>query len=262
MRDWATVAIVGCVIVLSGCVTKYDKEYEQKNPKTWERASSCPTPESLCACRREPAEDCTPNESHVGDLKCKKTSKLFRTSVDQDPCAREALKRERDYYPSLRQSSGSVSEAGALPLLGVALSGGGARSASTSIGFLKALDTSGILARTDLISSVSGGSYASYWFFSHLYNAGTELDIVRSKEVNKNEGRYAKLFAPDGRFQKSVGIRSHLATKKQAEPALELEMLGQVLTWLPTIPLHWLTAGLFDRKGNMNPLTYWLRVSG
>jgi len=49
--------------------------------------------------------------------------------------------------------------------LGLALSGGGTRSASFSIGVMKALQDDGILDNVDVISSVSGGSYASYWYF-------------------------------------------------------------------------------------------------
>lgn len=55
---------------------------------------------------------------------------------------------------------------------GLALSGGGVRSAAFSIGAMKALfdiktsDNSNILDEIDVISSVSGGSYASYWLYS------------------------------------------------------------------------------------------------
>lgn len=52
---------------------------------------------------------------------------------------------------------------------GVALSGGGVRSAMFSVGVLKALYDAGVLDEVDVISSVSGGGYASYWLYrSHL----------------------------------------------------------------------------------------------
>ena len=49
---------------------------------------------------------------------------------------------------------------------GLALSGGGIRSAAFSIGVMKALYDSGRMQDIDVISSVSGGSYASYWLFT------------------------------------------------------------------------------------------------
>jgi hypothetical protein len=49
---------------------------------------------------------------------------------------------------------------------GVALSGGGLRSAAFSIGAMKALFDLDLLDDVDVISSVSGGGYASYWLYS------------------------------------------------------------------------------------------------
>lgn len=49
---------------------------------------------------------------------------------------------------------------------GIALSGGGLRSAAFSIGAMKSLYDLGILDHVDVISSVSGGGYASYWLYS------------------------------------------------------------------------------------------------
>jgi hypothetical protein len=52
---------------------------------------------------------------------------------------------------------------------GLALSGGGLRSAAFSIGTMKALYDLELLDDIDVISSVSGGGYASYWLYSR-YN--------------------------------------------------------------------------------------------
>lgn len=53
--------------------------------------------------------------------------------------------------------------------IGLALSGGGTRSASFHIGVLAGLNQISHLENIDIISSVSGGSYAAYWYFSKLY---------------------------------------------------------------------------------------------
>lgn len=52
---------------------------------------------------------------------------------------------------------------------GLALSGGGIRSAAYSVGALKALYDVGLLKDIDVISSVSGGGFASYWIYSNFY---------------------------------------------------------------------------------------------
>jgi hypothetical protein len=52
-----------------------------------------------------------------------------------------------------------VSPTAASELIGLSLSGGGVRSAAFCLGALQALDESGVLARVDYISSVSGGGY-------------------------------------------------------------------------------------------------------
>ena len=55
---------------------------------------------------------------------------------------------------------------GRSPEWGLALSGGGLRSALFSVGALKAMYDAGLLERMDIVSSVSGGGYAAYWLYS------------------------------------------------------------------------------------------------
>ena len=52
----------------------------------------------------------------------------------------------------------------AAPEVGLALSGGGIRSATFSLGFLQALSARGLLRRVDYLSTVSGGSYIGSFF--------------------------------------------------------------------------------------------------
>lgn len=67
--------------------------------------------------------------------------------------------------------------------IGVALAGGGTKSASVAMGVLTGLAESGMLEKVDAISSVSGGTYAAYFYFSKLRElqrnpaaAGKDLD--------------------------------------------------------------------------------------
>lgn len=56
---------------------------------------------------------------------------------------------------------------------GLSLSGGGVRSAAVNIGVLKGMYDTGLLDKIQIISSVSGGSYASFWLYSNHYNNDT-----------------------------------------------------------------------------------------
>lgn len=53
------------------------------------------------------------------------------------------------------------------PKLGLSLAGGGTKSATFSHGVLHGLQESGALESVDAISTVSGGGYAAFWYFSH-----------------------------------------------------------------------------------------------
>lgn len=53
------------------------------------------------------------------------------------------------------------------PALGIALSGGGSKASSFAIGVLAGLADQGLLDSADFISSVSGGSYAAYFYYAH-----------------------------------------------------------------------------------------------
>lgn len=64
---------------------------------------------------------------------------------------------------------------------GIALSGGGIRSATINLGILKTLNKFGILQKADYLSSVSGGGY------TNSYVQGTA----------KQEGDFARLFTPE-----------------------------------------------------------------
>lgn len=68
--------------------------------------------------------------------------------------------------------------------IGLALSGGGVRSASFNIGFLGGLYNRGVLDDIDYISSVSGGGFAAYWYFTKLnWNQEEEENFFKMREL-------------------------------------------------------------------------------
>jgi hypothetical protein len=68
----------------------------------------------------------------------------------------ELLRRERAYIENWRSKTGNTKEKS---LIGLALSGGGIRSATFSLGVLQALARHDVLKYIDYISTVSGGGY-------------------------------------------------------------------------------------------------------
>ena len=67
------------------------------------------------------------------------------------------------------------------PLVGLALSGGGIRSATFGLGILQALKRLGLFAALDYVSTVSGGGYIGGWLQAVLANGigPAALDLRR-----------------------------------------------------------------------------------
>ena len=57
------------------------------------------------------------------------------------------------------------------PWLGVALEGGGTKSAPFALGVLAGLQQAGLLDKAEIVASVSGGGYAAHYYFSRLLDA-------------------------------------------------------------------------------------------
>ena len=91
--------------------------------------------------------------------------------------AKGVVENEREY---IRQRRGTDTKTEINDLSGLALSGGGIRSASFSLGIMQALAHKGWLEKIDYLSTVSGGGYAGSsvsWLLSkHSYLPPTEPD--------------------------------------------------------------------------------------
>jgi hypothetical protein len=83
------------------------------------------------------------------------------------------------------------------PFIGLAVSGGGPRAGAFTVGVFKGLYDHGILTNVDVISAVSGGSYALSWLLLQPYYHKTLL--------NSNvPDTMAQMFQRDGRFIKHI----------------------------------------------------------
>ncbi|MDO8368332.1 MAG: hypothetical protein Q7T20_16140 [Saprospiraceae bacterium] len=95
---------------------------------------------------------------------------------------KEVIQKEQEHLRLRRQKLGMEHGTAEKPnWFGIALSGGGIRSATINLGFLKTLNKYGILQKADYLSSVSGGGY------THSYVQGTA-------KVTKD---FSKLFSTE-----------------------------------------------------------------
>ncbi len=90
------------------------------------------------------------------------------------------------------------------PNYGIALSGGGNRSAAFCVGVLKRLHERKLLQKADIISAVSGGSYALSWLLLQPYYYKKFRDKAASLE-----DIYEKMFDLDGDFQEYLEDHAH-----------------------------------------------------
>jgi len=82
------------------------------------------------------------------------------------------------------------------PRLGVALSGGGSKTAPFAMGVLKRLIEWDELKNVDLLSSVSGGSYAAYYLYSHAWM--TKRAREATDPTGERIGALLRPFAHEG----------------------------------------------------------------
>lgn len=100
------------------------------------------------------------------------------------------------------------------PKWGLALSGGGLRSAFFSLGVLKSLYDDRTLDRIEMVSSVSGGGYTAYWLYAN--HAGKWRGGERFGQYSLSDAEFPKRlcelltksnFVPYGRLKRVLGLR-------------------------------------------------------
>jgi hypothetical protein len=81
----------------------------------------------------------------------------------------------------IRIAHSSLRRASRRRLLGVALSGGGIRSATFNLGVLQALAHLNLLRRVDYLSTVSGGGYIASWLYAWIARLPTGVQGVQAR---------------------------------------------------------------------------------
>lgn len=166
------------------------------------------------------------------------------------------------------------------PKLAIALSGGGLRASSFSIGVLKGLEEEGVLRNSDIVTCASGGCYTLSWFYmqqyliSKLCNEGDDLGS-HNNNISREERRkycdtgkknlslsdYNYLFNSTSKHQKSLEEANFLFHHDSDNTTLLLmEGALKTLTIPPSWPVHWIANGLFDADTNrLSPLGLYYR---
>ncbi len=85
---------------------------------------------------------------------------------------------------------------------GIALSGGGIRSATINLGILKTLNKFGILKKADYLSTVSGGGYTGAYVQATLKNEGSFEKLFEDKHVEYMRSRGEYLMPGMGMLKK------------------------------------------------------------
>ena len=177
--------------------------------------------------------------------------------------------------------------------LGVALEGGGSRSAPFALGVLAGLHKSGALAQTRLITSASGGTYAAYFYFARLMERsqglahGTPIDGHEADrwfadcvpsvyddlfpqpltfcEEERLEPRKNLAFMEKAPYQFQVRAGQDLllpvqTLRQRGESWYDWDWIGsgtniawQIAQHLVTSPPHWIAHGVFDWPPNFAP---------
>lgn len=130
------------------------------------------------------------------------------------------------------------------PLIGIAMSGGGMRSASFNIGVLKGLNRlkmnngENLLDQIDIMSSVSGGCYAMSWYYLQKYYSNDDDNL---------------LFDPNGIYQQHLLKHTRMPIHSDQAIIEYPEYIAKAASNFISLPLHWLANGLFDWNANLAP---------
>lgn len=149
-----------------------------------------------------------------------------------------ALRAEADALathlpPALCNSIGGKEAAGKTPPIGLALSGGGIRSATFSLGVLQALAKHEKLASFDYMSTVSGGGYIGSWLSAWIFREG--MRSVQEKLGNhKADNDSLASSEPD----EVVWLRRYSNYLAPKVGFVSMDTLTLIATWLRNVFLN------------------------
>jgi hypothetical protein len=153
------------------------------------------------------------------------------------------------------------------PTLGIALSGGGSKAAPFAMGVLKRFVDEGWIDDVDIISSVSGGGYSAYYFYSklmwnHEYDE-VQLDyrnFFKSCWIDTCEEVSEEYYQHHVKSYQDIFLKSKSeelwSDSHKDELASASTVLGGLFRSLLITPLHHTANTLFDWKVELSPTQY------
>lgn len=148
-----------------------------------------------------------------------------------------------------RRRLAQVEDDAATPTVGLALSGGGIRSATFCLGLLRGMARRGLLSRFDYLSTVSGGGYTGAMFGRLVGRVGiAEAERILAASDSRPLAwlrRYGRYLAPRGAKDYGMGLATYLRAVVAVH--LEFAFLALSLGLIAVLPhaLH-RQFGLFD----------------
>lgn len=131
--------------------------------------------------------------------------------------------------------------------IGIALSGGGIRSATINLGLLKTLNKFRILKSVDYISSVSGGGYTSAYLQATLKHAGSYDEIFTDQHVSYMRSRGIYLFPGTG----LIKIWNQLILIIGYLVSLVMSWVSPLIMILLGIGIYWFSLELVQTDENL-----------
>lgn len=195
------------------------------------------------------------SDEEVEDAKKNNSEFLTRTFASEANFYKHRQSVEHE-GPAVQRGTGPAYQG---PEYCIAMSGGGSRSAAFNIGVLAGLsdlhdknergEDETILDKFDTMSSVSGGSYASGWYFAQHYNQynpeKNETPSAQTEAIPPEDEFQRELFDPDGKFQ------GWLAAHSSVIPAY-VQAEG-VVGDAAFVPVNLFANGLFGWHSNTSP---------
>src|SRR5262249_30629674 len=112
-----------------------------------------------------------------------------------------------------------------MDMVGLALSGGGIRSATFGLGVLQGLAQLRLLGAVDLLSTVSGGGYIGSWFAAWVRREGSLINVEKQLSPNRVSQSQADRYDPT--TEKPLG---HCPKDDEPDPVHHLRSYSRYLS--------------------------------
>lgn len=183
-----------------------------------------------------------------------------------DAAAAEAIPADERAALRTRRRLAQVEDDPATPTVGLALSGGGIRSATFCLGLLRGMARRGLLSRFDYLSTVSGGGYIGAMFGRLVGRVGIdEAEHILAASDSRPLAwlrRYGRYLAPRGAKDYGMGLATYL--RAMVAVHLEFAFLALAVGLVAVLPhaVH-RQFGLFDIQAWMAwPSAWWPLAAG